>query len=155
MTLIPSSFSCVVVPVWFYSWDRLTPSEEGHYLVLPLPYWFITKPFISISNRFSQNSSLWLGSQLLSQDIHHILKPIAVPIWIYSWDRLIPSGEGSYLILCRPLLFLPSVFPSFRVFSSESALNIRWPKYWGFSFCIGPSSENSGLISFRIDWIQS
>ena len=58
----------------------------------------------------------------------------------------------SYLILCRPLLLLPSIFPGIRVFSNESALRIRWPKYW--SFCICPSSECSRLISFRIDWFQ-
>ena len=57
-----------------------------------------------------------------------------------------------HLILCCPLLLLPSIFPSFRVFSSESALHIRWPKYWSFSFTISPSKEYSGLISFRIDW---
>ena len=59
---------------------------------------------------------------------------------------------SSHLILCRPLLFLPSIFPSIRVFSSESALRIRWPKYWSFSFTISPSNEYSGLISFRMDW---
>ena len=58
---------------------------------------------------------------------------------------------SSHLILCRPLLLLPSIFPSIRVFSNESALCIRWPKYWSFSFSISPSSEYSGLISFRID----
>ena len=58
------------------------------------------------------------------------------------------------LILCCPLLLLPSVFPSIRVFSSESALHIRWPKYWSFSFGISPSNKSSGLISFRIDWFD-
>ena len=58
---------------------------------------------------------------------------------------------SNYLILCRPLLLLPSIFPSIWVFSSESALRIRWPKYWSFSFSISPSNEYSGLISFRID----
>ena len=57
-------------------------------------------------------------------------------------------------ILCRPLLLLPSVFPRIRVFSNESALGIRWPKYWSFSFSNGPSSEYSGLISFRMDWLD-
>ena len=57
----------------------------------------------------------------------------------------------NHLILCRPLLLLPSIFPSIRVFSNESALCIRWPKYWGFSFDISPSNEYSGLISFRIE----
>ena len=59
---------------------------------------------------------------------------------------------SNYLILCGPLLLLPSVFPSIRVFSNESALLITWPKYWSFSFSISPSNDYSGLISFRIDW---
>ena len=60
---------------------------------------------------------------------------------------------SNHLILCRPLLFLPSIFPSIRVFSNESALRVRWPKYWSFSFNISPSSEHPGLISFRMDWL--
>ena len=67
-------------------------------------------------------------------------------------ELVIPSN---HLILCFPLLLLPSIFPSIRVFSDESALRIRWPKYWGFSFNISPSNEYSGLISFRMDgWIS-
>ena len=58
------------------------------------------------------------------------------------------------LILCCPLLLLPSIFPSIRVFSNESALHIRWPKYWSFSFNISPSNEHPGLISFRMDWLD-
>ena len=61
---------------------------------------------------------------------------------------------SNHLILCRPLLLLPSIFPSIRVFSNESALHIRWPKYWSFSFNISPSNEHPGLISFRIDWLD-
>ena len=61
---------------------------------------------------------------------------------------------SSNLVLCHPLLLLASVFPSIRVFSNESALLIRWPKYWSFSFCISLSSEYSGLISFRMDWLD-
>ena len=60
---------------------------------------------------------------------------------------------SNHLILCRPLLLLPSIFPSIRVFSNESALLMRWPKYWSFSFNISPSNEHSGLISFRMDWL--
>ena len=60
---------------------------------------------------------------------------------------------SNHLILCRPLL-LPSIFPSIRVFSHESALHIRWPKYWSFSFNISPSNEHTGLISFRMDWLD-
>ena len=60
----------------------------------------------------------------------------------------------NHLILCHPLLLLPSIFPSIRVFSNESALHIRWPKYWSFSFSISPSNEYSGLISLRMDWLD-
>ena len=68
-----------------------------------------------------------------------------------SIESLLPSN---HLILCRPLLFPPSIFPSIRVFSNESGLHIRWPKYWSFSFSISPSSEYSGLISFKMDWLD-
>ena len=61
---------------------------------------------------------------------------------------------SKHLILCSPLLLLPSIFPNIRVFSSESVLRIRWPKYWSFSFSISPSKEYSGLLSFRIDWFD-
>ena len=60
----------------------------------------------------------------------------------------------SHLILCHPLLFLPSMFPSIRIFANESALRIRWPKYWSFSFNISPSNDHSGMISFRMDWLD-
>ena len=60
----------------------------------------------------------------------------------------------NHLILCHPLLFLPSIFPSIRIFYNESVICIRWPKYWSFSFSIRPSNEHSGLISFRIDWFD-
>ena len=62
--------------------------------------------------------------------------------------------SSNHLILCHPLLLLPSIFPSIRVFSNESVLSIRWPKYWSFSFNISPSNEYSGLISFRMDWLD-
>ena len=68
-----------------------------------------------------------------------------------SIELVIPSN---HLILCRPLLLQPSIFSSIRVFSKESALHIRWPKYWSFSFSISPSSEHSGLTSFRMDWLD-
>ena len=67
-----------------------------------------------------------------------------------SIESLVPFN---HLIFCRPLLFLPSIFPSIRVFSNESALRFRWPKYWSFSFSISPSNEYSGLIPFRTDWL--
>ena len=68
-----------------------------------------------------------------------------------SIKSVMPS---SHLILCRPLLLLPPIHPSIRVFSNESTLHMRWPKYWSFSFSISPSSEHPGLISFRMDWLD-
>ena len=70
---------------------------------------------------------------------------------LMSIESVMPSN---HLILCHLLLLLPSIFPSIRVFSNESALHIRWPKYWSFSFSISPSNEYSGLISFRMDWFD-
>ena len=78
---------------------------------------------------------------------------------VYSWslpklmsfESVMPTN---HLIPCHPLLLLPSVFPNIRVFSNESALHIRWPKYWSFSFSISPSNEHPGLMSFRIDWLD-
>ena len=68
-----------------------------------------------------------------------------------SIESVMPSN---HLILCHPLLLPPSIFPSIRVFSNESVLCIRWPKYWSFSFNISPSNEHSGLITFRMDWLD-
>ena len=68
-----------------------------------------------------------------------------------SIESVMPSN---HLILCHPLLLLPSIFPSIRVFSNESVLHLRWPKYWSFSFNISPSYEHPGLISFRMDWLD-
>ena len=70
---------------------------------------------------------------------------------LMSIESVMPSN---HLIFCCPLLLLPSIFPSIRVFSNDSVLRTRWPKYWSFSFSIGPSNEHSGLISFRMDWLD-
>ena len=78
--------------------------------------------------------------------VHHYLPEFAQPM---SIELMMPFN---HLLLCRPLLFLPSTFPSIRVFSNQSALCFKWPKYWSFSF--SPSNECSGLISFRIDWFD-
>ena len=78
--------------------------------------------------------------------VHHQL-----PEPLMSIASVMPSN---HLILCRPILLLPSIFSSIRVFSNESVLQIRWPEYWSFSFSISPSIEYSGLISFRIDWLD-
>ena len=82
----------------------------------------------------------------------------ASPSFAITWTLLkrlsIELVSTNHLILCSPLLPLPSISPSIRVFSNESVLHIRWPKYWSFSFSISPSSEYSGLISFRMDWLD-
>ena len=80
--------------------------------------------------------------------VHHQCPESTQPM---SIELVVPSN---HLILSHPLLLLPSIFPSIRVFSYESALHIRWPKYWSFSFNISPSNEHQGLISFRMDWLD-
>ena len=79
--------------------------------------------------------------------VHHQL----LELTLMSIKSVMPSN---HLFLCRHLLLLPSVFPSIRVFSNESALHIGWPKYWNFSFSISPSNDYSGLVSFRMDWLD-
>ena len=78
--------------------------------------------------------------------VHHQLPELK----LMSTESVMPS---KHLMLCCPLLLLPSIFPSISIFSNEKVLSIRWPKYWSFSFSISPSNEYSGLISFRIDWL--
>ena len=82
-------------------------------------------------------------------------------IWQPGWEGSLGENQFSsvqmpsnHLVLCHPLLLLPSIFPSIRVFSNESALHIRWPKYWSFSFNISPTNEHRRLISFRMDWLD-
>ena len=88
--------------------------------------------------------------------LQHARPPCPSPTpGVYSDSMSIESVMASnHLILCCPLLLPPSIFPSIRVFSNESVLHIRWPKYWSFSFSISPSNEYSGLISFRMDWLD-
>ena len=91
--------------------------------------------------------------------MQHTRCPFTTSSFTISWSlRKLISIESvmpsNHLILCHPLLLLPSIFPSIRLFSNESVLCIRWPKYWSFSFSISPSNEYSGLISFRMDWLD-
>ena len=85
--------------------------------------------------------------------LQHARPPCPSPtLGAYSLKSIESVMPSNHLILCHPFLLLPLILPSFRVFSNESALCIRWPKYWSFSFNISPSNEYSGLFSFRIDW---
>ena len=111
---------------------------------------------VFLASQFSSVQSLsrlrllvtpWTAARQASLSITNSRSP-PKPMSIKS---VMPSN---HLILCCPLLLLPSKFPSIRVFSNESALHIRWPKYWSFSFNINPSSEHPGLISFRMDWLD-
>ena len=95
-----------------------------------------------------------MSNSLRSHGLQHARLPCPSPtrslLKLMSIESVMPSN---HLILCHPLL-LPSMFPSIRVFSNESVLLLRWPKYWNFSFSISPSSEHPGLISFRMDWLD-
>ena len=120
-----------------YSWALST--------FLPLVFQFSSVQF---SHSVMSNSATpWTTACKASLSINNswsLLKLMSIKL-------VMPSN---HLILCHPLLLLPSIFPSIRVFSSESVLCIRWPKYWSFSYSIRPSSEYSGLISFRMDWMD-
>ena len=94
-----------------------------------------------------------MSNSLQPHGLQHARPPCPSPtprVYSNSW-MVMPSN---HLILCHPLLLPPSIFPSIRVFSNVSVLHIRWPKYWSFSFNISPSNEYSGLISFRMDWMD-
>ena len=112
----------------------------------------ILPPQYSLSVQFScsvvSNSAIpWTAAHQASLSITNsgsLPKPMSI-------ESVMPSN---HLILCRPLLLLPSVFPSIRVFCNESALRIKWPKYWSFSFNISPSNEHPGLISFMMEWLD-
>ena len=100
--------------------------------------------------------SLSCVQQVLTQGLHHTRLPCPSPncqnlLKFMSINLMMPSN---HLILCHLLLLLPSIFPSIKVFSNESVLPIRWPKNWSFSFSISPSNEYSGLISFRMNWMD-
>ena len=95
----------------------------------------------------SDSATLWTAARQTSLSITNSWSLLK----LMSTESVMPSN---HLILCCPLLLLPSIFPNIRVFSNESVLHIRWPKYWSFSFSISPSSEHPGLISFRMDWLD-
>ena len=110
-------------------------------------YTYTMKYSVQLLSHEQLSATLWTAghqASLSKTNSQSLLKIMCI-------ESVMPSNHH---ILCHPLLLLPSIFPSFRVFSSDSVLCIRWPMYWNFSFNIGPSSEYSGLISFRIDWFD-
>ena len=130
-----------------------TPFHLGHTvcrdMVLWLKSWWIENSYLlqfscSVT---SDSATPWIAAHRASLSITNSRSSLKLT----SIELVMPS---SHLILCRPLLLLPTIPPSIRVFSNESALRIRWPKYWSFSFSISPSNEYPGLISFRMDWLD-
>ena len=117
---------------------------------LKKPYLESPLTFSSVQYNWVVQSSPTLHNPTARQAPLSITNPQSSPKLI-SMESVMPSY---HLSLCHPLLLLPSIFPSIRVFSNESALHIRWPKDWSFSFNISPSNEYSGLISFRMDWLD-
>ena len=114
----------------------------SHVQLLAMPW---TAAYKALPSMGFSRQEYWSGVPLPSPTNSLSLpKPMSI-------ESVMPSN---HLILCRPRLLLPSIFPSIRVFPNESALHIRWPKYWSFSFNISPSNEHPGLISFRLDWLD-
>ena len=121
----------------------LWSSETGFYftlILLDVQFSSVTPSCLTLCNPMNCSTP----PSLSITNSHSLLK-------LMSIESVMPSN---HLILCHALLLLPSIFPNIRVFSSESALHIRWPKYWSFSFSISPSNEYSGLISFSVDWLD-
>ena len=127
---------------WYSNKHLRNPMQiSGVLAELLFPDWFYCSIIQSFPTlRDPMDCSTWVF--LVLHPSQSLLKLISIELVMTS----------NHLILCHLFLILPSIFPSIRVFSNESALHIRWPKYWSFSFSISPSSEYSGLISFRIDW---
>ena len=130
--------------------NSLQPNGQKHTRLLCPPLFSMSQLFPSV-----QFSRLVVSdSATLRTAVHQASLSITISqslLKLMSIESVMPSN---HLILCRPLLLLPSIFPSIRVFSNESILCIRWPKYWSFSFSVSPSNECSGLISLRIDWFD-
>ena len=124
------------------------------FIMITTIYWAIaTWPPLSVQFSYSvvSNSLQLHGHQALRHQASLSIANSQSLLKLMSIKSAMPSN---HLIFCRPLLLPPSVFPSIRVFSSDSVLHIRWPKHWSFSFSISPSNEYSGLMSFRMDWFD-
>ena len=117
----------------------------------------LSHPYMTTGKTISsvQFSRSFISNSMTPRTAAHLASPSITNsqslLKLMSIKSVMPSN---HLILCHPLLLLPSIYPSIRVFSNESALRIRWPKYWSFSFNISPSNEYSALISFRMDWLD-
>ena len=133
----------MLVPLWT---GCEAPGQPSNLLVPLLPYLYSSVQF----------SHSVVSDSLPPHEPQHTRPPLSITNSCSSPKPMSVESvmSSNHLILCCPLLLLPSIFPSIRVFSNESTLHMRWPKYWSFSFSISPSSEYSGLISFRMDWLD-
>ena len=135
---------CISRKRWFLTENRVMVI---YYACLTVSMCLSSVEFSSVAQCVWLFAASWTTARQVSLSITNsqsLLKLISI-------ELVMPSD---HLILCRPLLLLPSIFPSIRVFSNESVLCIRWPQYWSFSFNISPSYEDPGLISFRMDWLD-
>ena len=128
------------------TWEKYLPADEQ--LEWPLASSLIPSCFCSV-----QFSSVPQSCLTLCNPMDYSM-PGSLSITNSQNLLKLMSIESDHLIVCQPLLLLPSIFPNLRVFSTESVLRIRWPKFWSFSFSISPSNEYSGLISIRMDWLD-
>ena len=134
-------------PTWFSKFSSTTSSHliVSGKNVIYLPWYIVSS--VQLFSHVWLFATPWTAAHQASLSITNSQSP-PKPM---SIESVMPSH---HLILCRPLLPLPSIFPSIRVFSNESAFHIRWPKYWSFSFNISPSNEHLRLISFKMDWLD-
>ena len=131
------------------SWLLIASSRKENQDIDPYPALSLMSLFSSVQSlsRVQLFATPWTAARQASLSVTNSWRLLK----LMSIESVMPSNR---LILCCPFLLPPSIFPSIRVFSKESALCIRWPKYWSFSFSISPSNEHSGLISFMIDWLD-
>ena len=130
-----------LVPIWNAKWKTILIKILEILLTL---YRFSSGESLSHVELFATPWTAARQASLSITNAQSLPKPMSI-------ESVMPSN---HLILCRPLVLLPSIFPSIRVFSDESALHIRWPKYWSFTFNIIPSNEHPGLISFKMNWLD-
>ena len=131
-------------------WIILHPRDKSHLIMVYNPFNMLLN---SVSVQFSSISHVWLFATpwIAARQASLSITNSQSSLKLMSIESVMPS---SHLILCRPLLLLPPIPPSIRVFSNESTLHMRWPKYWSFSLSMSPSNEHLGLISFRMDWLD-
>ena len=166
MILVPGNYHAFIITWWRKT--RASQHQKGRSCSVPYGLWTFCFFLERFPNHTLAGTAVWMLNDLSSVLSLSCVQLFETPwtaacqaslFFTSSWSLLkLMSIESvmpsKHLILCCPLLLLPSIFPGLRVFSNESALQIRWPKFWSFSFSISPSNDYSGLISFRIKWFD-